>query len=164
MRASRFVGPVVLILVGTWILVRNLGVALPHPPEGMLRWWPGILLALGLFLVLRSNAEGEAERRLVPWIILTIYGAFFLLVPLGVMAPEGIRRFWGVFPGAVGIALAVRYVVSKDRHPGLALPAVVLLAVGVLGLLGTSTLPALRTWWPVILIAVGGAWLLRRRR
>lgn len=164
MRASRFVGPVVLILVGSWLLLRNLGIDTPRPPAGILRFWPAALLAWGLLLAAGSFSNGDAERRLVPGIILAIYGAFFLLVPLGLLTPEGIRHYWGVFPGGVGIALAARYVTSKERRPGLALPAVILLAIGALGLLGSSVAPALRTWWPAILVAAGVAWLFRSRR
>jgi hypothetical protein len=151
-----------LIAIGLFFLLRNFGL-LPHFPADLGAWWPLLLLAIGLMLLARGLGSAGRADAVIPGTILAVYGAFFLLVPLGLLRGEEIGRFWGVFPGAVGAGLLVRYLFTPAPRRWLLVPAVVLLVVGGLGLAG-PIFPGGWRLWPVILIALGLLVLLRRRR
>jgi hypothetical protein len=160
-RGHRPLLALLLIGLGIAFLLRNFGL-LPSPPPDLGRWWPVLLLGIGLFLLVRGLGGTDRADSVVPGTVLAIYGAFFLLIPLGVMGPGEVGRYWGIFPGAIGVALIVRHLVSPGSRARLLVPATVLLLVGVLGLAG-NVLHASWRLWPVVLIAVGLVLLLRRR-
>jgi hypothetical protein len=89
-----------------------------------------------------------------------IYGCFFAH-PAGHLTPD-VGRYWGVFPAGVGVALLVRRwtVPGRRRSP---IPAIVLLAIGALGLTGGARPDAVR-YWPLVLVAAGALLLWRRLR
>jgi LiaF transmembrane domain len=149
----------VLIALGVFFLLRNFGL-LPLLPPDLVSWWPLLVFGIGLALLVRGLGAGRADG-LVAGTILTIYGAFFLLVPLGLLRTGDVGRYWGVFPAAIGAAFLVRYLASPAQTTRLVLPAAVLLLVGLLGLAG-SVLHAGWRLWPLILIAVGLLLLFRR--
>jgi hypothetical protein len=150
-----------LIGLGVLFLLRNFGLV-PLLPADLLPWWPTLLLGIGLSLLARGLGSVARADSLIPGTILTIYGAFFLLVPLGLLRAGDMGRYWGVFPGGIGAAFLARYLASPAQSGRLLLPATILLLVGLVGLAG-SVLEAGWRLWPVILIAVGLLLLFRRR-
>lgn len=155
--------PVALIVVGAVLFVWNVGGIPPDLRETLGRWWPLVLLVIGLGLLASAAARPASRpRAIVPGVILTIYGCFFLLVPLGHLSLQDVGRYWGVFPAGVGVALLVRRwtVPGRRRSP---IPAVVLLAIGALGLTGGAVPDAVR-YWPLALVAAGALILWRRLR
>jgi hypothetical protein len=150
-----------LIGLGVLFLFWNFGLV-PLLPADLLPWWPVLLLGIGTYLLVRGLGSAGRADSLVPGTILTIYGAFFLLVPLGLLQAGELGRYWGVFPGGIGAAFLVRYLVAPGHSKRLLLPAAILVLVGFLGLAG-SLLPMGWRLWPVILIAVGLLLLFRRR-
>ena len=159
MRRGSWLLGALLVGLGVVLLLRNLGVV--HLSGSLFSWWPALLLAAGLYLVGRARSARHRDT-LVPGLVLTIYGAFFLLVPLGVLRGGDIGRYWGVFPAAIGVALLIRDRRSPAQSRGALVPAMILLAVGALGLAGAAFRGAW-AWWPVILIALGIALILRVR-
>lgn len=162
MAERSIVAPLVLIAVGGALLLWNFGWVPPEIRDVWLRWWPLVLLAIGAGFLARAAAVPPARARaIVPGVVLAIYGAFFLLIPLGVLAHGDVGRYWGIFPGAVGAALVVRRAVVPGRDRSL-VPAIVLLAVGAVGISGEAFRFDGR-YWPLILVAIGAFLLLRRR-
>ncbi len=151
-----------LIGIGLFFLLRNFGL-LPLLPADLGAWWPVLLLAIGLVLLARGLGSPGRADGVIPGTILVIYGAFFLLVPLGLLQGGEIGRYWGVFPGAVGAGFLVRYLAAPTPSRWFLVPAVALLLAGGLGLAGT-VFPGGWRLWPLILIALGVLVLLRRRR
>ena len=149
-----------LVLVGLALLARNLGwlPAFTLPPVG--RGWPLILVAAGAYLLFFSAAADRATR-LVPGIILGVYGAFLFLFTSGRLSFHDMNRYWGVFPGTVGVALAARYLAEGRREHGVLIPAAVLLAVGAIPFV-REPWAFLHTYWPVGLVLIGVLVLLNR--
>jgi hypothetical protein len=54
MRGHRLIGPLILILLGTLFLLQNLG-WLPNLGPLLARWWPLILIAVGVSMLLRRR-------------------------------------------------------------------------------------------------------------
>ena len=52
MRGKSRVGAVILIVLGVLFLLGNLGL-IPHVGQLLARWWPVILIAVGVSLLLR---------------------------------------------------------------------------------------------------------------
>ena len=148
-----------LIGLGLFFLLRNFAIV-PSLPVWLLAWWPALLAGIGLILVVRALRQSDRDG-LVPGVILIIYGAFLLLVPLRVIRAADIGRYWGVFPGAIGVALLTRAAVTRRNHSAL-MPGIVLVVVGALGLFENFWKDAWR-FWPVILIVLGVLIISRRR-
>lgn len=162
MRARMPLLSLLLIGIGLFFLLRNFG-ALPVWPADLGAWWPGLLLAIGLVLLARGFGSPGRSDGLIPGTILAIYGAFFLLVPLGLLRGQDVGRYWGVFPGAVGAGFLVRSLVAPPPSRWALVPAFVLLAVGGVGVAGSLFPDAWRVW-PLVLIALGVLLWLRGRR
>lgn len=157
---STVLGPLLLIALGCLLLARNFDYLPADAIPRILAWWPAILLAGGLLLLYRGVSAQSGEG-IVPGTVLTIYGAFFLLVPFGYLSWGSFARYWGVFPGAVGLGFLLRYVLLRPRTSAPLVPAVVLLLVGALGLTGGLAGVGWR-YWPVILIVIGAVLLIWR--
>lgn len=52
MRTRSVLAPVILIVLGTLFLLSNLGL-LPHLGPLFARWWPVVLIGIGVMLLLR---------------------------------------------------------------------------------------------------------------
>ncbi len=150
---NRYLGPLLLIALGVVLLARNLGYLPAGAVPAILAWWPAILLAAGVVLLWRGIAAQNGEG-IVPGTVLAAYGALFLLVPLHRLAWGDLGRYWGVFPGAVGLGFLLRYALVRPRTSQPLVPAVVLLLVGALGLFGGLAGLSWR-YWPTILVAIG---------
>jgi LiaI-LiaF-like transmembrane region len=54
MRCNAYIGPLILIIVGTLFLLSNFGF-IPHLGVLLARWWPLILIAVGVAQLLRRS-------------------------------------------------------------------------------------------------------------
>lgn len=157
---STYLGPLLLIALGCLLLARNLGYLPAEMVPRILAWWP-VIMILGGVLLLYRGISGQHGEGIVPGTILTTYGAFFLLVPLGYLAWDSLARYWGIFPGAVGLGFLLRYLLVRPRSSVPLVPSAVLLLVGALGLTGGLTGLGWR-YWPLILVAIGSVLLIWR--
>ncbi len=161
MKRKPLVAPIVLIALGLYFLGRNLGWFDWNLPRGILKYWPLVLVGIGVAL-LANSARGAGAKGFLAGFLLTVYGTFFLLVPLGILGNHDIGRYWGIFPGAVGVGLLLRPEEGGAKGRGGAAP-LILIAVGALGLFG-AFFDLDGRYWPVILIAAGLLLLWVRRK
>ena len=103
-------------------------------------------------------------------IVLILVGLWFLLDRLGLDLP-GIGQLWPVFPMLGGLALIAGYVLGRETDPGVLVPGVGGLLVGVFFLLitiGPLRWPDLEYLWPVFPliggVTFGVVWLASGRR
>lgn len=54
MKSRSGIGAIILIVLGTLFLLSNLGI-LPHFGVLLAKWWPVILIAVGVSILLRKN-------------------------------------------------------------------------------------------------------------
>ena len=105
---AAFIGAIAIIIVGAYFLLQNFGVWETVP----LRWgyvWTSALMALGLWLIIRSRRLDKGG------IALIIVGGFFLLNALGII-PSGIWGYaWPVVLIVIGLAIIVPRFIVKRR-------------------------------------------------
>jgi hypothetical protein len=146
-----------LLLLGAWLLARNLGVPMP----GLEQLWPALLVVMGVAFLGQYLAGGRREEGLVfTGTAATLLGAFFLAITLNYLAWSDLARLWPVFVLIGGAAFLAQWL-ARPAERGLLLPALLALAVGGVALVFTLGLlsPAVRAQaarlWPVGLIALG---------
>jgi hypothetical protein len=156
----------VLIAAGVWFLLNAMGI---HTP-GMGAMWPifPTLVGMGLFGVwLFSSNKREAAGIAIPATINLLIGLFFFAFTLKVFHWGDMAFLWPVFPLIVGISFIVAWILSLFREWGFLIPGGIVSAVGIIGLTFTMAgqnlwfLATILRWWPLILIALGIAILLR---
>ena len=143
-------------------------------------WWAlipgGVLIAIGVIPILTLGVRGEAIGTFVMWVIalgfLIVYLAnrknWWALIPGGVMFVVGLmpllaltqlpgQFIGGVFFVGLAAVFCLIYLINlKDPEMHWAIyPAAVLLAVGI----GVMILG--QNWWPLVLIGLGAALLIR---
>ncbi len=160
-RVGRVVGGLVVIGLGVWFLLDNLGFHLPRLRD----LWPVFPTLGGLWFIL-SFARGQEKDAgvLVPGVGGLLVGIFFFAITLGPLEWHDLRELWPVFPLIGGIAFLATWAASRPRDPGLLVPAAGGLGVGIVGLLltlGAVSRDLVRQSWPVALILVG-LWILLR--
>jgi len=161
---------VVLIGLGLWFLLRNLGVSLPDWGE----LWPVILVFGGAAALWQYFSGQKQDPGQIFWGLAVLgVGVFFLLITLNFRLPalgrigwDDMAWLWPAFLLIGGVAFAGQFVLGGFREPFLLLLAVLLLAIGVLafaftlGFLSRTLGQRLLKFWPLILILVGGGMLL----
>jgi hypothetical protein len=153
-----------LIGLGAWFLLRKLGV--PLPPLANL--WPifpflGGVGFLGAFVTGKSRDPGVVW----PGTAGALLGLFFFCITLGPLEWEDMGTWWPVFPLIGGLAFAATWAAGKFRERGLLVPAAIAIGTGLVGFV--FTLGWLRRWldpvlefsWPLLLIVIGLALVLR---
>ena len=104
-----FIGAIAIIIVGAYFLLENFGVWETIP----LRWgyvWPSALIALGLWMVIRSRRLDKGG------IALVIVGAFFLLNALGAIPGEVWGYAWPIVLIIIGLAIILpRFIMRRRR-------------------------------------------------
>lgn len=119
--------------------------------------WPLLLIAFGaLFLVLWLR-ERTATGYLMPAAILVTIGLMFFATQ---MRWSQMQHLWPFFIMAPGFGFLAMYFLGK-KEKGLLTPAVILLVIGSVFLLGAGTW---QLFWPFLLIAIGVLLLIRARR
>lgn len=146
-----------LMLLGAWLLARNLG----WPVPGLDQLWPAIILLFGLGFVGQYLAGGRRDEGLVfSGVAATLTGAFFLTITLGYLAWGDLGRLWPVFVLIGGAAFLAQWL-AKPAERGLLVPALMALAVGgvalvfTLGLLNPALAEQAARLWPLGLIVLG---------
>ncbi|RME51542.1 MAG: hypothetical protein D6796_00640 [Caldilineae bacterium] len=161
---------VVLVGLGLWFLVRNLGVNLP----GVGELWPGVLVLGGAASLGQYFSGQNRDPGQIFWGLVVLgSGVFFFLFTLHVWLPvlgrigwDDMAWLWPAFLLIAGVAFAGQFVLGGFREPILLLPAMVLLAGGVLafaftlGFLSPALGRQLLKFWPLLLIVAGGGMLL----
>ncbi len=143
---SRVIPGLILAAVGVLLTLQNLDLL---DISGLWRFWPLILVALGLSVVL-----DRSRRQKGLGMALLIVGSLLQLVNLDILdlTLKDIRRYWPVLLMVVGAAQILRL-----RRGGSLGAGLVLLGLGIyfqlsnLGMIRYSLLQL----WPIALIAIG---------
>jgi hypothetical protein len=161
-RRSTILPGLLLILLGAWLLARNLNLAVP----GLDQLWPGFLVLFGLGFLGQYFASGRRDEGLVfMGVAGTLLGVFFLTITLGRLRWSDLGTYWPVFVLIGGAAFLGQWL-AKPSDRGLLVPAVMALLVGgvalvfTLGLLEPSLAAQAARLWPLGLIVLGVALLI----
>lgn len=153
-----------LILLGTYLLLVQLGVGIP-PWDVM---WPVLPLAGGLaFLGGYVFGERRDPGQVFVGTAATLVGLVFFFVTLGPLEYQDLGTWWPVFVLIGGVAFLAQWAAGGFRDWGTLFLALVALTVGGAGLavtlqlLGPETRALLPRLWPVVLILMGVMALLR---
>jgi hypothetical protein len=173
MRRRSIVPALILILIGVWFLVRNLGVNLPD----MDVMWPIFPMGAGLLFL-----GGYVLNRRDPGLVFvglaaTLIGAFFFLFTLRIPLPivgmqEGVRwsdmdRLWPAFVVIGGLAFIALFVAEARHDWAVFTLGAVAVLVGCVAFLFTFGWLAgdiglmLLKLWPLLLVVMGVAALLQ---
>ncbi len=142
---------IILIVIGILLLLFNLT---------DLRWhelWPVIFLALGVYFVALFLIDRNAYGVLMPGSIFLFMGGVFLFSSL-----EGwyhMEMLWPFFMIGPGVGFFLMYLFGK-KEKGLLIPGYILTGLGIFFLLIVADWAYL---WPLVLIALGLAFLFRSR-
>jgi hypothetical protein len=172
-RGAIFPG-LILILIGAWLLARNLGVELLPLKGDLSALWPGFLLLGGLAFLSQFLLGGRRDDGLVfVGVAATLVGLFFFAFTFGYLAWGDMGRYWPVFVLIGGLAFLAQWLVRPTQRE-LLIPAFIALIVGFVALALTLRVvnPALADQivklWPVLLILAGlltlGSYFLRTNR
>jgi hypothetical protein len=163
-RRGTLITAVVLIAIGGYLLLANLGIIPPYPIEQM---WPGIVVLVGILFWLGFIFGKDHDPGLAfVGTIVTLTGLFFFLftfnvnlLGLGRVDWSDMALLWPAFPLIVGIAFVVMWAAGRFRDWGLLIPAGILLLVGIGGFAFTlGNVPVFQNilqWWPLLLIFFG---------
>jgi len=159
-RSNSIAWALILIALGAWFLLDNLGVNMPN----MSQMWPVFVLGPGL-AALFGYAAGEDHDPGLAFVgtAASLLGVFFLMTTLGVggLHNGDMGRLWPVYPLIGGVAFVVQWIASDFKEWGVLIPGGIAILVGVVGLgallFGESRLfvTLLVNGWPLILILIG---------
>jgi hypothetical protein len=156
-RRGAIIPGLLLILLGAWLLARNLGVQLP----GLDVLWPAFPLVFGLAFLAQYFLRGRRDEGLVfVGTAGTLVGLFFFAFTLGRLSWGDMDRYWPAFVLIGGAAFLAQWLVNPAQR-GLLVPAGLALAVGLVALAFTLRLASqalaeqVARLWPLALILVG---------
>ena len=165
-RSSRFPNKylilgVLCIILGGILLMWTLG----HLPSfGIL--WPLPFLAVGMILLYMVIFQGIKERYILPGMILTLGGLFFLLLNT-IITVKSIERIWPFFLLIAGVSFLPYAFKKKDKtKSALVISSVFMVLLSILFLpfslnkTQISFSEFVFRWWPIIVIVVGVCLLL----
>lgn len=164
-RRATFIPGLLLIIVGVWFLLRNLGVSI----AGLDVLWPLIPLLFGLSFLAQFflNGRPKQESGLVfTGTAATLTGAFFLMFTLGRLRWSQMDELWPVWVLIASVAFFAQWLANPTQR-GVLIPGAIALLVGALGLAATQRLidqtlvRQVARLWPALLI-VGGMWMVVR--
>lgn len=154
---SAFIPGLLIMLVGAWLLARNLG----WEPPGLDVLWPAFPLIFGLAFLVQYLLGGRRDSGLVfVGVAAALVGAFFFAFTLGRLPWSQMDHYWPVFVVIGGVAFLAQWL-SNPAQRGLLIPATFALLVGVGALFFTLRVasPELvqqaTKLWPLVLILLG---------
>lgn len=164
---GRVFGGLILILVGLWFLLDNLGYDLP----GLEDLWPLFPLVTGLALIASFLMNRDKDPGvLVPGCGGFLVGAFFLAFTVGPLHWDDMSLWWPVFPIIGGVTFLAVFALARERNAGLLVPGCGGLLLGLFFLLftlGTFDWYDMSRLWPAFPL-IGGlvflaVWVFSRR-
>jgi hypothetical protein len=172
-RRRSLIPAVILILLGLWFLVGNLGIPLP----GMDALWPIFPLGGGLLFLAGYLFDRRDPGLIFLGIAATLIGAFFFLFTLNIPLPvrgmqEGVRwedmsKLWPAFVVIGGLAFIGLFLAQPHHEWPVFSVGVVAVIMGVfafpftLGWWAGDIGALLAKLWPLLLIIAGLAALLQ---
>jgi hypothetical protein len=164
MRKGTVILALILILVGVYLLLGELGIGVP----GWDVIWPvfpfaGGIAFLGSYVFGRQRDPGQVFIGTAA----TLVGVVFFFVTLGPLEYGDLGTWWPVFVLIGGVAFLAQWAAARFRDWGALFLALVALGVGGVGLaitwqlFGPQTREFLPRLWPVFLILLGLMVLLR---
>ena len=144
------------LVAGAVLLMANLG-SFPLPAS----LWPLALIAVGLVFLYLAYIRGRSSRYILPGMLLTLGGLFFLLVET-VIGWEALDRAWPAFVLITGLSLLAWGLRLKPKaRTAIIVPGLFIAALGVL--LFPFSLQRQRgtfaafvgRWWPLVLVVIG---------
>ncbi len=166
-RGGNLLGGLTLLGLGLYFLLDNFGLRLP----GLGDLWPIFPMLGGLALIwgYLMNREGDAGV-LVPGCGGFLVGVFFFAITLGPLEWDDLSEWWPVFPMLGGVAFLTMFALAKERDPGVLVPGLGGLLVGVFFLLitvGPLRWDDMGKLWPAFPLIGGltffGLWLAQRK-
>jgi hypothetical protein len=145
-----------ILIAGGILLLWNLGYL---PQLGHL--WPLPFMIVGMFMLYRAYLRGGSTRYIIPGMIFSLGGLFFLLV-YTVLQGKSMEKVWPFFMLITGLSL-IPYGYKKRgaARTTVIIPAIFIAVLSLmflpfsLGTAGVSFLDFVRHWWPLILIVLG---------
>ncbi len=124
------------------------------------RLWPVPVMLLGMGLLYAAYIRGFG-RYIIPGMVLTLGGLFFLLL-LTILQPQSLERYWPGFMTITGLSL-IPYAYRRKgaARTAIVIPALFITALSLvfflfsLGTAGITFREFVRQWWPLVLIALG---------
>ena len=148
----------VLVTLGLWFFLRNLGVDLP----GLDELWPIFPSLAGVaFLVTFVTSKNRVPGLVFLGTAGLLVGLFFFTFTVGPLEWWMMEDYWPAFPLIAGLSFVATWVAGRFREPGLLVPATVGLLAGVVGFSFTLgwfdvwVMPVLANGWPLVLVALG---------
>ncbi len=166
-RGGNLLAGLVLLGLGLYFLLDNLGFRLP----GLGQLWPIFPMLGGLAFIwsFLMNREGDAGV-LIPGCGGFLVGLFFFAITLGPLEWDDLSQWWPVFPMLGGVAFLTMFTLAKEREPGVLVPGLGGVLVGVFFLLitvGPLRWEDMGKLWPAFPLIGGltffGAWLPQRK-
>jgi len=164
MRRGALIPALVLILLGVYLLLNQLGIGVPE-------WdvvWPVLPFAGGLaFLGSYVFGERHDPGQVFVGTAATLVGLIFFFVTVGPLEYSDLGTWWPVFVLVGSVAFLAQWAASGFRDWGvlfLGLAALVVSGAGLavtLELFGARTAELLPRLWPAIVILLGLMMLLR---
>jgi hypothetical protein len=147
---------VAILVTGGVLLLWNLGYL---PSLGHL--WPLPFTLAGLFMLYLAYVRGRSVRFIIPGMIFSLGGLFFLLMNT-VLKDKGMARIWPAFMLITGLSLVPYGFKKKEAaRAAIIIPAAFISALSLaffpfsLGRTGIGFLEFVQQWWPLILIVLG---------
>ena len=169
-RKAAFVSGVVLTALGVVLLVW-----MNNFLNGLVRWSPLIITALGMIFLYKAWFRKARPSALFVGLLLFLSGTFTALLSTGILPDElTLEKLWPVFMGIVGVSLipyGTRY--RRTIRVTLVIPGIILILL--MGLFLLFSLKVVQqtfaeffiSWWPAVLVAMGisliaSGWVGRR--
>ncbi len=154
----------VLIVLGLWFLLSELGVAWLNMEQA----WPIFVALMGILFWLGFIFDAKHDPGLAfMGTAALLTGLYLLLFTTGVYAWEAMDKMWPGFPLIGGIAFLVLWLANRLRDPGVLVPAVGGILAGLIGFaytlggLSEEKFRSIVNLWPVLLILLGVIMLLQ---
>jgi len=151
-----FVIGMAALVTGGVLLLANVG-SLRLPAS----LWPVPVLLAGLVLLYLAYLRGRSSRYILPGMLLTLGGLFFLLVET-VLGWDAIGRAWPAFMLITGLSLlAWGLRLKPSRRVAIVVPGVFIAALGLLLFPFSlrrspgSFAAFVGQWWPLVLVVLG---------